>query len=395
MVRRAFDEFMALPSAVIIGFIFIAGVTLFLDSSNVRALSSGREFILHYVLRTEEDTKELLGTLLTGLLTLISITFSILLLAVQQTASSLSNQVYDQFLRRSTNQVFLGYAIGLAVQTLIVRAATGKGFETVYSATAVVLLTIVGLVLLILLIYGTIYQMRPNVIIESMHDHTVAARTRQTKFVAATRSNSSCDNQVQAEFRMKDSGFLQAIELRYLPLECMTANGIELEIVVPIGTYLVRGDRLATVKASEGAVIEALAGKIRKSFRIESDRDLGADPAWGITELESMAWTTVSSAKSTPEPPRMVISALRDMLTRWANDEQSLSRDDRCPIVYRDNLHDRALEALATIAAGANEKSTACRDGRGALCFRCHCREYTGHNKSEDERCHTSARSSA
>lgn len=43
----------------------------------------------------------------TGLVTVTSITFSLLLLAVQQTASSLSPVVFDQFVRRRSNQIYL------------------------------------------------------------------------------------------------------------------------------------------------------------------------------------------------------------------------------------------------------------------------------------------------
>ena len=88
-----------------------------------------------------------------------------------------------------------------------------------------------------------------------------------------------------------------------------------------------------------------------------SDRDLNCDPAWGIIELESVAWSTVSSAKSTPEPPRLVINALRDIFMRWADEEEKTITDKMgvLPVVYHDDVHGHVLNALATIAAGANE----------------------------------------
>ena len=155
--------------------------------------------------RSQQGTHDFLA----GLLTLISITFSILLLAVQQTASSLSNQVYDQFLRRTANQIFLGYAVGLAVYTLIVLATVGKGFNPIFSACTIVVFTITGLGLLIILIYGTIYQMRPVVIIEAMHDHILRARERQKNLVNCTRCESQCQEKVRAEIRVKSSGFFK------------------------------------------------------------------------------------------------------------------------------------------------------------------------------------------
>ncbi len=59
----------------------------------------------------------------TSLLTVTSITFSVLTLAVQQTASSLTAVVFDQFLRRTSNQVYFGFFVGLTAFTFIVLGA--------------------------------------------------------------------------------------------------------------------------------------------------------------------------------------------------------------------------------------------------------------------------------
>ena len=357
-MRRAFDEFMTVPCVVVAVFALLAVLTILMDASQDATMAAGRRIISNHVFRSESGTQDLLDTLLAGLLTLISITFSILLLAVQQTASSLSNQVYDQFLRRTTNQIFLGYAVGLALETLVVRSVVGKGFNPVYSASLAVILTMIGLTLLIVLIYGTIYQMRPIVIIEAMHDHTLAARKRQQALIANTRRESECDAPVQIAIRVGDGGFLQDVRLDRLPPELRKAQDVEIEIAASIGTYFARRDTVATIKADDPARARAFLPAVTAALRIESDRDLGADPAWGIVELESMAWTTVSSAKSTPEPPRMVIHALRDMLVQWTDGHQpdrGKNEAEPWPLVYRDDLHLQVLDAIATIAAGANE----------------------------------------
>jgi len=356
-MRRAFDEFLALPTAIFIGAIVLAFMMLSLDGARTSELQVGKQFILGYMFRTEQGTHDFLATLLAGLLTLISITFSILLLAVQQTASSLSNQVYDQFLRRTANQIFLGYAVGLAVNTLIVLATVGKGFNPIYSACTIVIFTVTGLGLLIILIYGTIYQMRPVVIIEAMHDHILLARERQKKLVYSMRPESRCREEVRAEIRMKSSGFLQNLQTQELSKQFSSGSEVEIIILHAIGTYLAQDDTLAVIKAPSVERADEIAPHVMKALVIESDRDLSCDPAWGIIELESVAWTTVSSAKSTPEPPRLVINSLRDIFTRWVKEEyeECHNRSSTMPIVYSDDVRGHVLNALATIAAGANE----------------------------------------
>lgn len=357
MVRRAFDEFLALPTAIFVAAIALAFVALYLDGAKMPELQAGKQFILEYMFRSEQGTHDFLATLLAGLLTLISITFSILLLAVQQTASSLSNQVYDQFLRRTANQIFLGYAVGLAVNTLIVLTTVGKGFNPVYSACMIVVFTVTGLGLLIVLIYGTIYQMRPVVIIEAMHDHILRARMRQRRLVERTRRHSQCQENVKAEIRLKTSGFFQDLRVDELAKSLGHDSKVEIVVLHPIGTYLAQDDAIAVIKAPSADLAEDVAPHVKKALVIQSDRDLSCDPAWGIIELESIGWTTVSSAKSTPEPPRLVINALRDIFARWSDEynTNSSAKTQVIPVVYRDDVHGHVLNAVATIAAGANE----------------------------------------
>lgn len=64
-----------------------------------------------------------LQAIATGVVTVASISLSVLLLAVQQTTSSLSPVVLDQFIRRRGNQAFLGFFIGLALFAYVVMAA--------------------------------------------------------------------------------------------------------------------------------------------------------------------------------------------------------------------------------------------------------------------------------
>ncbi|WP_164093848.1 DUF2254 family protein, partial [Stenotrophomonas maltophilia] len=61
----------------------------------------------------------LLATVASSIITVTSITFSLLLIAVQQGASALTAQVTDQFMARKTNQFYFGYFVGLSVFVLI------------------------------------------------------------------------------------------------------------------------------------------------------------------------------------------------------------------------------------------------------------------------------------
>ena len=135
---------------------------------------------------THELVRALLETIATSIITVTSITFSLLLVAVQQGASSLTAQVYDQFLRRRANQAYFGYFTGLALYCLVVLAFTHPAYTPTYSAVLAFLLTVVALYLLILLIYSTIDQMRPVVIVRNIREHTLRARNAQMRLLCRT-----------------------------------------------------------------------------------------------------------------------------------------------------------------------------------------------------------------
>ena len=95
--------------------------------------------------------------------------------------------MFDQFLRRRSNQLYFGVFIGLALYALLVLASITPSHHPVYGVALAGVLTVAALYMLILLIYTTIDQSRPVVILRTIHDHTLVARERQLRLVQGTR----------------------------------------------------------------------------------------------------------------------------------------------------------------------------------------------------------------
>jgi uncharacterized membrane protein len=363
LVQQGWEEFLPFPTAIVAGFVALAVLTLWMDNTHLAWLRWGREEVIgKFVFVKEEGTASVLGQLLGGLLTVISITFSVLLLAVQQTATALSNQVYSQFLRRRINQLYFGFFLGLAVYDVIALAAAHPGFNPVYTATAAVVLTTLGLCLLVLLMYSTVDQMRPEVIIESLRDHTLGARERALEMLARTRRASRSKAPVQVTVFADNDGFVQELRLDALgaSLDKLRDPEAEIEVLHPIGAFVAYDDRLAVIRARDREGARAIADDVKRALVLKSERDLRRDAAFGIVQLESIAWTTASSAKSTPEPPRIAINALRDLLGRWIAGAGEPEREREAhgkpvAVVYPDRLHRDVIDALVTIGIASNE----------------------------------------
>lgn len=175
-IRRAFAEFLTIPTAVIVVFLLLAAGSYIVESADTVWFQAAREVLKRHVFADSKATNELLGTIAGGIITVTSIIISLLLVALQQSAASLTHQVFDQFLRRRINQFYFGFFVGLSLFSLVTVATVTESFNPVFGASLAFLFTMAGLYLPILLLYTTINQMRPAVIIEAIHGHTLAAR---------------------------------------------------------------------------------------------------------------------------------------------------------------------------------------------------------------------------
>ena len=103
------------------------------------------------------------------------------------------------------------------------------------------------------------------------------------------------------------------------------------------------------VKNTAGEVVSA-------AVHLEKQRDLRTDPAFGIDQLQMIAWTSISTSKSSPGPGLVTINSLRDVLARWAAKEDTeKAAEPPMPIVYVDNVWSRLMDTFETLAVASSE----------------------------------------
>lgn len=285
-LRRAFTEFLTIPTLIIAGFFLLAVITYALDAEKFAAFEPLRAFLRQRVFRDAKATSDLLSTIAGSLITVTSITFSLLLLAVQQSAATLTNQVYDQFLRRKLNQIYFGFFVGLSLFTLLVLATVAPPYNPVFGASAAFLLTIIALYLVILLLYTTIDQMRPAVIVEAIHDHILIARERQLPLLRRTRRFSQSGDANSETILATKHGFVARVDAEALgAASSLGGSGLEIILRISVGSAVAFQDPLAQIKSAHATGTEKVAEGVRAAIQIEQQRDLDHDPAYGIEQL--------------------------------------------------------------------------------------------------------------
>jgi uncharacterized membrane protein len=355
-IKRANAEFLMLPTVVIGVFLAVAIVTSVLDAARLPWLRAARSFLESHFFSDGQATSDLLGAVATGLITLTSITISLLLIAVQQAAAAMSTQIFDQFMRRRINQFYFGFFVGLSLYALFILSTVTDGHNPVFGATVALLLTFVALYLLILLLYTTLDQMRPAAIIETIHDHVVSARELQHEDLERTKRTSSFAGPVLRKVRASGHGYIVAVDRPALEAALNEATApAEITVCGPIGAFIARHDELAVIAAEREEDADRLEPAVAAAIHLERQRDIGHDAAYGIEQLETIAWTSISTSKQNPAPGLLVVHSLRDVLSRWAHEHRGMAEAAEARVVIPDDVMDRLMNAFESLAVVASE----------------------------------------
>ena len=358
-IRRAFVEFLKIPTFVIAGFLLLAAVMYILDEARLVNEGRGSQEKWGGLFSDAQTTRDFLGVIAGSIITVTSITLSLLLIAVQQGAASLTSLVFDQFLRRRANQLYFGVFIGLSLYSLIILSSITPFHQPVYGVMVAGAMTLVALYMLIILIYTTIDQMRPVVIIKSIHDLTLLARERQRDLLRSTRRSPRLRGVASTRVAVDRSGFLARIDVVAIA-KAVTGGETEVTILVSVGDYVAFDDPVAEIRTTAEQHASSLRAVIREAVVLEEQRDLDTDPAFGIVQLSTIGWTSISTAKSNPAPGLLVISNLRDLMARWLQVDAAFGAGDgiadpAAPVVYPDNLPEQLMRAFESLAVVASE----------------------------------------
>ncbi len=361
-LRRAFSQFLALPLAVVSGFVLLTAVMYQADRAwSADHVPAGFAW-LGQLLGDSTSLATLLSTIASSIITVTSITFSLLLVALQQGSSALTTQVTDQFLMRKINQFYFGYFVGLSLFVLFSLATASSIHRPVFGTTLSIILTSIALCMIVVMIYNTIDQMRPSQIIRAIHRHVLRARKAELKLLSISRRHPHSEWKVVATLASRETGHVLDVDAGKLnaALRDIGCGEIEVELSMPLGRYMAFGDPIAVLRApdstaSDPATLARLEEAVFGALTFGDDRNLRRDPSYGIDQLANIAWTSISTAKSNPNPGQAVVQSLRDIVSRWCADENEASSDEASVLVIADVALDEALTALEQIILVSSE----------------------------------------
>lgn len=303
-----------------------------------------------------ETTTTLLSTVTPGMLTVISIIFFVLLMAVQHQSATYSPVVLDQFLRRKLNQTFFGIFVGLAVYCLLALALVPSG--AILAGSLALLMTAALFVALLIFVYTTVDQIRPSSTVWMLQQLAIQARIGQQPLLARCRAQPQLTDAPVTEVTAGTTGYIVHIDgnllARALQPVCDTT---EVELHVVMGDHVVPGRLLAEVRGDDAAERDRLAEAVLDALTVGRMRDLDRDAAHAVDQLSSMAWSA-TAVSGDPEGARIAVEGLHSLLMNVRDHDNHHAAGDYggpLPLVYRDPVTSKILDGLTSVIAASGQ----------------------------------------
>jgi len=352
-IHRAFKQFLGLPILMCVVAIFLAVTVSAWDRNPPELLLGVRGWITTHMQTDADQTFSLLELLAGSMFTLTTFTFSLLLIALQQSGGSMGIQVVDGFVSRKRNQAVLGYLLGVVMFVTLTRAIGEPDSNPALGAFLSLILSLISIVLLAALFYMTTNQSRPNFVVDDLRARILHSRRSSHDMLRNTRRVSFLPEMEYDEVICRARGYISQIDFSALS-KLISGSEQEVELVCEIGDYMVFGDPVARVRG-----LGDVADSVRNALSLDSQRSLEHDPTAGLTNLYAMAWRTGSAAQHNQETTVNAINAMSDIFVHWLHDEPLLTEAaGTWAIVYPDTALLQLIDALEhqlVVASGSKQ----------------------------------------
>jgi uncharacterized membrane protein len=315
---EARDGFWLLPATLAVLAVLLAAWTLWLDTHIERDLGHAITWLFG---GTAEGAWTLLQVIAGSLITVISVAFSVTLIAIQQASAQYSPRLLRNFTSDRANQLVLGTYVATFVYALLVLRQVREGteetsaFVPAISLFVAFVLAVVSLGMLIFYIHHITESLQLPFLLSQIREELDQQIERQFPETFGANGADSpnarelLDQASQREgrsiqvVRCEEEGYLSRIDEAALQrvLERLSRDlGLGLAAVpVPIGAYLRRGVVLLRVW-TELTLPEDAPRQVRAAFQLGGRRSVAQDPMFGFEQMTDVAVKALSPSVNDP-----------------------------------------------------------------------------------------------
>lgn len=263
-----------------------------------------------------------LGTIAGATMTVVSVVYSILLVALSLASVQFSTRILAGFVRDRVSQNTLGLFVGTFVYSLMVvrTVRTDPIFVPGFSILGALLLSLGSLAALVFFIHHIIRSIQANHLVDRIAGETEGVL--DAVFVdrlgvgeePAPPSGASPPPGAAPVFARR-SGYIQLLDLD--SLRRRVSDGVELHLARGMGQFVAAGTPVAWV-LPPAAATDALAATVDRALDLGPHRTMQDDAEFGFRQIVDIALKAVSPAVNDPSTACTVVDHLGRLLVRVA-----------------------------------------------------------------------------
>ncbi|WP_416306176.1 DUF2254 domain-containing protein [Neptunicella sp. SCSIO 80796] len=301
-------SFWFIPSLLVVSALVAAVLFICIDRfSGLNQLDA-----LHQVYQIKPDAaRELLTTIAASMMTVVSIAFSITIVALTLASSQFGPRLIRNFMNDSGTQIVLGLFIANFVYCLsIVRAIDAFADADYVPGLSIVwclFITLVSVFFLIFFIHHVAHSIQADNVIDDVYQEL--EQSVESLFPSSHSSselhNTAIDDDYgtqhfshHSEIISETSGYLQAIDFKAL-IKLMCEHDAVAQIKIKAGDFVVKDMPMITLHHHE-PVDNALTAQLRNCLTLGSKRSPIQDPEFAVHQLVEIALRALSPGINDP-----------------------------------------------------------------------------------------------
>lgn len=285
------------PAIITVGYLIFAVAVLSLQFSVI-----GRTTLeLFPWLRNIQVTtsKAVFTTLVTGIISLTVLSFSMVMVVLSNTASTFSPKLVLGLVSERSHQIVLGNYIGTIVYCLVSLLVIPNESSAFFVSIAVIIAVMIGiwcLVLFVYFIHRISVSIQINNIMQGIYNETRKELVKRRSLLGHSEAKwQAIDEQIlpRYQFLARNSGFFQKVDVKDL-VKLASANGLVIRMNHPLRDFVVEGTPFFSCTQSPDRMDAELIDLVYGMFVFFPGEKVDINYIYGFTQLMEIAIKALS-----------------------------------------------------------------------------------------------------
>jgi uncharacterized membrane protein len=317
------------PALISIVYILLVILLIYFDYSPVAHAIKSQSVL--FTFKETATAQTILTTLITGIMTLMALSFSMVMVVLSQATNNISPKVMQGLIAEKEPQFVLGNQLGAVVYCLILLLLLRQEQLTIIPSFSILFSVFIGIQSMILFVYF-IHNIASSIqitnIVKNIHDTTlgVLAKVGKQDYYKEDIDISAYQS-LPYDFPTDKPGFMQEIKAKRI-VKLAAENNMVIRMHGFLTDYVVSGRTLFHTNVAPEKISENTKKQIYNSIVFYHNENVRRNYVYGFTQLSEVAVKALSPGINDPGIACLCIQYLSNMFLSLYNlNEQSVFVD--------------------------------------------------------------------